>query len=85
MLLHSKFFIKGSEHVSSDNSNFILTPALGDSWSHACSTRVIMDFCNKSILEEVVNYDEKAWQLMRNIAFKNEPYHRYKYFKYLYL
>ena len=38
-----------------------------------------MDFCNKSILEEVVNYDEKARQLMRNIAFKNEPYHRYKY------
>ena len=38
-----------------------------------------MDFCNKSILEEVVDYDEKARQLMRNIAFKNESYHRYKY------
>merc|ERR1712126_141359 len=70
--------LPGSEHVSSDSS-FILTPALGDSWSQSCSTRVMMDFCNKSILEEVVNYDEKARQLMRNIAFKNEPYHRYKY------
>ena len=56
-----------------------MTPALGDSWSHACSTSIIMDFCNKSVLEEVVNSDEAARQLMRNIAFQNETYHKYRF------
>ena len=68
----------GPEHMSNESSNYILTPALGDSWSHACSTRIIMDFLNKSTLDEVINFDEKARQLMRNIAYQNESYHKYK-------
>ena len=70
---------KGSGHEISDNSSYFLTPALGDSWAHACSTRIIMDFCSKGVLEEAVASDEKGRQLLRSIALQNEPYHKYKF------
>ena len=73
------FNSKGSGTLIGDNNSFFLTPALGDSWSHACSTRIIMDFCNKSVLEEVVSSDEKGRQLLKSLVLQNEPFHKYKF------
>ena len=54
-----------------------MTPALGDSWSHACSTRVIMNFCSRKTLEESVK-GERGRQLLYNISLQNEHCHKYR-------
>ena len=54
-----------------------MTPALGDSWSHACSTRVILDFCSRTILEEAATGD-KGQQMMKKLSLQNEPCHKYR-------
>ena len=54
-----------------------MTPALGDSWSHACSSRVILNFCDRHTLEETVK-GEKGRQLLKNISLQNEPCNKYR-------
>ena len=59
------------------NLGYHMTPALGDSWSHACSTRVILDFCNKETFE-AVNKGSKGQHMAKNISLCNEPIHKYR-------
>ena len=61
--------------MTREDSGYYMTPALGDSWSHACSTRVILDFCSKIILEGA---GDKGQQMMKKLSTQNEPYHKYR-------
>lgn len=69
--------LSGSKNDSRGDDNFYMTPALGDSWAHACSSRIILDFCNRKRIEES-DKDEKFMQLLKSIAIHNEPYHKYR-------
>ena len=63
--------------ITGNDPGYFMTPALGDSWSHACSSRVILSFCSRKILEETVKGD-KGRQLLKNISMQNEPCHKYR-------
>ena len=57
-----------------------MTPALGDSWLHACSTRIVLDFCSRDTFKEAAKSD-KDQHMIRKLSSPNEAYHKYRSLK----